>query len=282
MKKKKILKIIFILILCIVFFVIIENIIRYVYKSRLEKQKEKEYIESFPQISQTQAKREEELVSYTNEIVQLLKDRKYEEIYACFSDIYIDAKYPTYEDFKKKMDSILTENASIEVKDLIKYSNYYYAVISVDGEEAIELAVKYDENQKVESVTFENIISIYKANYKCYADDATLKLAYAINYLDHIGYVFEITNDSNEKINFNFEESYIETTGLAQNKKYDIENNESTIQIGARETQRIEIDFPVVYSTKIKPDKMYLRFNINGEIYNYTFDISFWNEYFSM
>lgn len=282
MKKKKILKITLTLILCVVLFVAIENVIRYVYKSHLKKQKENEYINSIPQISQTQAKREEELVSVTNEIVQLLKDRKYEEVYAYFSDIYIDAKYPRYEDFKEKMDSILTENASVEVQDLVKYSNYYYAVITVDGEEVIELAVKYDENQKVESVTVENIISIYKANYKCYTDNVTLNLAYAINYLDHIGYVFEIINESNEKVNFNFEESYLETTGLAQNKKYDVKEKGNNIQIGAKETKRVEVEFPVAYSIKMKPDKMYLSFNINEDTYNYTFDISFWNEYFSM
>ena len=107
-------------------------------------------------------------------------------------------------------------------------------------------------------------------------------MTYAINYIDHIGYVFEIKNTSNEIAIFDIEKSYVYTRALVDEKRFDSISQSDMLKIGSGEVVRLEMEFPVVYGDLIKPDKLYLRFRVDDVSYKYTFDVSFENEDFSM
>lgn len=282
MKKKTIAKVVIILVACIAVFVLIELLVRNIANRHFENEDRKEYVDKLPKITEIQKKREETFVTYTNEIVKLIEERNYEKIYSYFSTEYKSAKYPTLKDFEEKMKNLIKEDSVIKVDDKVKYYNRYYALISVDGEEAIHLTVNYDDNENITDVNFENIHDIYTADYRCYTDNTELKLTYAINYIDHVGYVFEMKNISNRQITFSVEESYAYTRALANEKRFDLTNqiNEQKIQSGG--IAKMEMEFSVVYGEVIKPDRLYVKFKVNGTSYEYTFDVSFENEEFSM
>ena len=282
MKKKAIARLVIILIVSIAIFAFAELLIKHIINMYTENKERQDYVDNVPKVSEIQKKREETFISYTNEIVNLIGERDYEKIYSYFSREYKLAKYPTLQDFEKRMNGILKDGSVIDIVDKVKYSNRYYAIISVDGKEEIQLTVNYDDNEKIENVTFENIYSIYAADYICYADSIELKMTYAINYIDHIGYVFEIKNTSNEIAIFDIEKSYVYTRALVDEKRFDSISQSDMLKIGSGEVVRLEMEFPVVYGDLIKPDKLYLRFRFDDVSYKYTFDVSFENEDFSM
>lgn len=282
MKKKTIVKVVIILLISIAILVLAELFIKHIIDARVEKNEKKNYVDNLPKASEIQKNKEEAFVEYTDEIVDLIKKRDYEKIYSYFSKEYKLAKYPTFQDFENRMNDIIKENSTIEIVDKVKGFNRYYAVVSIDGKEEIQLTVDCDEAEKIENLTFENICSIYVASYMCYTDILELKLAYAINYIDHIGYVFEIKNTSNKAANFTVGDTYVYTGALVNEKRVDIASKGDELKIEPGKVARIEMEFPVVYGDLIKPDKLYLRFKVNDVSYKYTFDVSFEKEEFSM
>lgn len=282
MKKKTIVKVVIILLIIIAILVLAELLIKHIIDARVEKNEKQNYVDNLPKASEIQKNREEAFVEYTDEIVDLIKKRDYEKIYSYFSKEYKLAKYPTFQDFENRMNDIIKENSTIEIVDKVKGFNRYYAVVSIDGKEEIQLTVDCDEAEKIENLTFENICSIYVASYMCYTDILELKLAYAINYIDHIGYVFEIKNTSNKTATFNVGDTYVYTGALVNEKRVDIASKGDELKIEPGKVARIEMEFPVVYGDLIKPDKLYLRFKVNDVSYKYTFDVSFEKEEFSM
>lgn len=282
MKKKTIVKVVIILLIIIAILVLAELLIKHIIDARVEKNEKQNYVDNLPKASEIQKNREEAFVEYTDEIVDLIKKRDYEKIYSYFSKEYKLAKYPTFQDFENRMNDIIKENSTIEIVDKVKGFNRYYAVVSIDEKEEIQLTVDCDEAKKIENLTFENICSIYVASYMCYTDILELKLAYAINYIDHIGYVFEIKNTSNKTATFNVGDTYVYTGALVNEKRVDIASKGDELKIEPGKVARIEMEFPVVYGDLIKPDKLYLRFKVNDVSYKYTFDVSFEKEEFSM
>ena len=275
MDKKTIFKVVGITIIVIIIISCVELLIRKLADMR---EKNDNYI-SPSQVSETQKQTEEKFIKKVNDIAELLKAKDYEKIYERFPSSYRNAKYPTYEEFEKYMNSIIKDDTKIEITDWVKYAYGYYATITLDDGK-LEIPVVLwgiDENSQI---TLDNVISIFNRTLMILAKDTTLDLKYYIKYLDKAGYVFEVKNESNREQKFSVGNAFLYgTTRINQNKYPIVEKIEVTIP--AKGSKQIEIQFPVPSGENFPPTKMYLPFTVNGTFYEKEVDVSFEDEYYS-
>ena len=275
MNKKTVVKTIGITIAIIIIISCVELLIR-----KLSDMREKNDNYSSPsQVSETQKQTEEKFIKKVNDVEELLKARDYEKIYERFSNNYKDAKYPTYEEFEKYMNSLIKEDTKIETKEWIKYPYGYYATITLNDGESELPVVLWDLDGECQ-IMFDNIVSLSKEFYNFIPEENVyLILKYHISYLDKVGYVFEITNSSTNNIKVAIKEAYLYGTTMMTQEKYSIiDKLETTLSVG--ETKKVEFQFPVIASELFPPTIMKLIYTINGRTYEEKIDISFEEEYY--
>lgn len=224
-------------------------------------------------ISTREKEKEDRFIDETNNVLSLLQKRDYEVLYSKLSDMYKKAKYPTFEIFKKYMDSIIKEDSIIQISDLVNHPNGYNAEFTIDGDKKINVVV--DENG--ESIMFDLILDIFSVDISTSSSEVNIDFNYQIKYYTKLGYCLVIKNKTKKPIQFEIYKS----SHVYGNSKYNKDSyflvTPISERIEAEETIIVEIQYSVPYSLMFPPDLLELNYGVDGSEYTATISIDYNN-----
>ncbi len=267
MNRRTIIKLIALFISLVILVTLIEILLK---KINVEEKENKVTISNKPIITAEEKKEEDVFNDVVDEVLNLFNKREYEKIYERLDNTYKEAKYPSFDEFKKAMDEIISDDTNIEISEIIKHPVGYFAMLSLDGgEKHISLTIKnislgFDDS----SIMLDSIYDVEQVNLPTtWGNGFSFTIKYIINYLSEKGYVIEVWNDSNKDVHFFAgTSSYIYRGSDNNEKKYYLTEVISD-DISAHKTKSLEFKFNAPYGELFLLDTMKLWYSVGEDLY---------------
>lgn len=223
-------------------------------------------------ITAEQKEREETFVDEIDNLVKMIQQKNYEEIYNKFPVVYKEIKYPTLTDFEQYMNEIVKEDSTVEIKEKYKVSKGYYAELKIDDTHDLHIRVSGVGTNNM-TVMFDNIYGISSQTAFAYGGNTKLKVKYQIEYLNATGYVIEVENLSNKKLNIELDNVYLHNLGSDASEKINAVEKYSSV-IDVNQSTIFEVKFQVTDNDMFEHEKIHIDLKENGNVREIELDMT--------
>ena len=202
-----------------------------------------------------------------DDVVELVNDKRYEDILNLFLYTYRNSYYPNVSDVEEYISSKIPSGVKVEAKNFrVNNGSLYFSLYEVGTDnKALDIKIdNYDDfyNDEFDSyLYFSNIVSIDDTRILYIDKYIRVECNYCVSYPEYTAYVLEIENNKDKDLKIDFQDTKLNDYYFGTERQYDMVTTRY-LEIPARKKVRYEMGFK---NPKYQPEGIYLKMDVNGE-----------------
>lgn len=201
-------------------------------------------------------------------IINLINEKKYEEIYQNIPSLYKEMRFDTLQKFEEYMKKMFAKEEYTCVSYRLEQASCFIKIcdVSNSNDEGIELKI---ENYKISNfknveIYFEDVRDIQGVFSYCYIGDIAIKIKYIALYEEKLLITMECINQSRQSTEITFDGTNVYSITRGSRDSYQLKDYQA-LNLDKNEKKEIELNFD--YTKKITSFPTYIDFwlTINGE-----------------